>query len=179
MIRMVLLVLCAGIASPTIAGGMAECLALRGLAEDLISKARRAEYSLANKECPENRFRTKLNSISDWAWETNTSARKMCRDEWRGNTEYLYRDLFGNGYRSTKGIKIAKDLEVLGVELSSGSCPVADLTWQPEDEVRPTNSTPRISWKDKLNDNPSLQLWAENHPRLAEIQHQIWDSLQP
>jgi hypothetical protein len=87
-------------------------------------------------------------------------------------------DLFGNGYRSTQGVKIAKDLEVLGVELSSGSCPVADLTWQPEKEVRPKMTIFRMSWEEKLNANPSLQLWAQKHPSLAEIQRQRWESIE-
>jgi hypothetical protein len=177
MIRIISLVLSIGLASPSIAGSMAECLALRGLSEDMISKARRAESSLANEKCPEDKFRTKLNSVSDWAWETNTGARQLCRERWKENTDYSYKDLFGNGYRSAQGIKIAKDLEVLGLELSRGSCPVADLTWQPENEVRPKMTIFRMSWEEKLNANPSLQLWAQKHPSLAEIQRQSWESL--
>lgn len=170
-------VLCLAILSgPAFAGGMAECLSLRGLTEDLVSKARRAEYSLANDKCPESRFRKKLNSVSQWAWETNTKARQACRDEWRAATPYLYRDLFGNGYRSPQGVLIAKDLEVLGVEIKGMRCPLSDLAWQPEKEVRPSQVSTRISWEKKLDANPSLKAWADNYPDLAETQRQMWES---
>ena len=178
MIRPWLVTLLACLASPAVAGGMVECLALRGLSDDLVSKARRAEYALVNEKCPESQFRTQLNSVSEWAWETNTSARQSCRDKWREATPYLYQDLFGNGYRSPKGVQIAKDLEVLGVELESGSCPVSDLTWQPEKEVKPRQLSTRISWAEKLDANPSLRLWAERYPRLAEVQRQKWETSQ-
>ena len=162
--------------SPAVAGGMAECLALRGMADDLVSKARRAENALANEKCPESRFRTKLNSVSQWAWETNTGARQICRDKWREATPYQYQDLFGNGYRSVRGIQLAKDLEVLGVEIESGSCPVSDLSWQPQQEVRPKQVSARMSWEEKLDANPSLRFWAENYPDLAAAQRQKWES---
>lgn len=165
------------LSSPALAGGMAECLSLRGLSDDLVSKARSAEYALANEMCPESRFRTKLNSVSEWAWETNTSARQACRDRWREETPYLYRDLFGNGYRSPRGVQIAKDLEVLGVELESGRCPVSDLTWQPEKEVRPKQVSEKVSWGEKLDANPSLKIWAEKYPHLADVQRQKWEAV--
>ena len=162
--------------APGFGGGMAECLALRGMADNLIAKARRAEYAVANEECPESQFRTKLNSVSQWAWETDTRARQACRDEWRAATPYLYRDLFGNGYRSPQGVRIAKDLEVLGVEIEGMRCPLSDLAWQPEKEVRPNQASTRMSWKEKLEANPSLRTWAENYPDLAEAQQQKWEN---
>ena len=161
---------------PAFAGGMAECLSLRGLADELVSKARRAEYELANGECPIDQFRKKLNSVSEWAWETDTEARQACRDEWRAATPYLYRDLFGNGYRSPQGVQIAKDLEVLGVEIESIKCPLSDLAWQPEKEVRPEQISAQMSWKEKLDANPPLKVWAENYPDLAETQRQKWEA---
>jgi len=164
------------LSTPTLAGGMAECLSLRGLADDLVSKARRAEYALANGKCPIEQFRKKLNSVSEWAWETDTEARQACRDEWRAATPYLYRDLFGNGYRSTQGVQIAKDLEVLGVEIEGVRCPLSDLAWQPEKEVRPKQISDRMSWEEKLDANPSLKVWADNYPDLAENQRQKWES---
>ena len=164
------------LSTPACAGGMVECLSLRGLADDLVSKARRAEYELANEKCPESKFRTKLNSVSEWAWETNTKARQDCRDEWRAATPYLYRDLFGNGYRSPQGVRIAKDLEVLGVEIEGVQCPLSDLAWQPSKEVRPKQVSTRMSWQQKLDANPSLSAWAENYPDLAEAQRQKWES---
>ena len=164
------------LSAPAFAGSMAECLSLRNLADDLVSQARRAEYAFANKNCPESQFRTKLNSVSEWAWETDTKARQACRDEWRAATPYEYRDLFGNGYRSPQGIRIAKDLEVLGVETEGLRCPMSDLAWQPEKEVRPEQVSSRMSWEEKLDSNPSLRAWAENYPDLAENQKQKWES---
>lgn len=170
-------VLCLAILSgPAFAGGMAECLSLRGLADDLVTKARRSEYALANEKCPEGQFRKKLNSVSEWAWETDTKARQACRDEWRAATPYLYRDLFGNGYRSPQGVRIAKDLEVLGVEIEGVRCPLSDLAWQPAKEVRPKQVSARMSWEEKLAANPSLRTWTENYPDLAETQRQKWES---
>ena len=177
MIRLWLGLFLVSLSTPVFAGGMAECLSLRALADDLISKARRAEYALANEKCPESQFRKRLNSISEWAWETNTRARQACRDEWRAMTPFLYRDLFGNGYRSPQGVLIAKDLEVLGVEIEGGRCPLSDLAWQPEKEVRPKQVSARMSWEEKLDANPSLRFWAENYPDLAEAQRQKWESL--
>lgn len=164
--------------APAFGGGMAECLSMRTLAEELVSKARRAEYALANDRCPESKFRTKLNSVSEWAWETNTKARQACRDDWRAATPYLYRDLFGNGYRSRQGVLIAKDLEVLGVEIQSGRCPVSDLSWQPVKETRPKDAASKMSWEKKLDSNPSLRSWAENHLDLAETQKRKWEAIQ-
>ena len=164
------------LSTPALAGGMAECLSLRGLTDDLVTKARRAEYALANEKCPESQFRKKLNSVYEWAWETNTKARQACRDEWRAATPYLYRDLFGNGYRSPQGVRIAKDLEVLGVEIEGARCPLSDLAWQPEKEVRPKQVSDRMSWEEKLNANPSLRAWAKNYPDLAEAQRQRWEA---
>lgn len=174
--RLVLLSILVPLATPVLSGGMVECLSMRALAEDLIAKARRAEYALANEKCPESQFRTKLNSVSQWAWETNTKARQACRDDWRAATPYLYRDLFGNGYRSPQGVLIAKNLEVLGVEIESGRCPLSDLSWQPEKEVRPKQVPTRMSWDEKLESNPSLRAWAENHQDLAETQRKKWEA---
>lgn len=168
-------VLLVSLSSRALAGGMAECHSLRGLADDLVAKARRAEYKLANENCPIDQFRKKLNSVSEWAWETDTEARQACRDKWREATPYLYRDLFGNGYRSPRGVQIAKDLEVLGVEIAALRCPLSDLAWQPEKEVRPKQISARMSWAEKLDANPSLKAWAKNYPDLAATQKQKWE----
>lgn len=133
------------LSAPACAGEMMECLSMRSLAEDVIAKARRAENALANKKCPESKFKKKLNSVSEWAWVTNTKARQACRDKWRKATPYLYRDLFGNGYRSPKGAVMARDLEVIGVEIEAKRCPVSDLSWQPEKEVSPKKVSTRMS----------------------------------
>ena len=106
-----------------------ECLALRDLGQHLVSKARRVESDLVNEKCPKERFRKTLNNVSDWAWVTDVEARQKCRDEWREINQYLYRDLFGNGYRSEKGIEIAKSIEELGTQMEAISCPTGDLKW--------------------------------------------------
>ena len=111
------------------AATFAECLALRDLGQQLVSKARRVESTLVNEKCPKERFRKKLNNVSDWAWVTDVEARQKCRDEWRAENQYIYRDLFGNGYRSDKGIEIAKNIEELGVQMETISCPTGDLKW--------------------------------------------------
>jgi len=172
--RHIFLAVTLSIASPSMAGGMSECMAIRALAEDLVSNARSAEYVLANEKCPEKNFRTKLNSVSNWAWTTDTNARQLCRNNWRESTPYLYQDLFGNGYRSRAGVQMAKDLEVLGVELARGKCPVSDLTWQPESEVKPKELNSKASWEEKLKANLPLRDWAEQFPNLAEKEKLKW-----
>lgn len=111
----------------------AECLALRDLGQQLVSKARRVESQLVDEKCPKERFRKTLNNVSDWAWVTDVEVRQQCRDEWREKNQYIYRDLFGNGYRSEKGIEIAKSLEEIGAQMATISCPISDLKWTNED----------------------------------------------
>tara|TARA_B100000073_G_C23435314_1_gene453041 strand:- start:64 stop:459 length:396 start_codon:yes stop_codon:yes gene_type:complete len=106
-----------------------ECIALRRLAAELVSDARRAEAKQADAECPKDKFKKKLNSVSNWAFVTDVNARQKCRDEWRVNTEYEYRDIFGNEYRSEDGIDIARNLEEVISQMDSISCPTSDLKW--------------------------------------------------
>tara|TARA_Y100001933_G_C18466807_1_gene342475 strand:- start:160 stop:420 length:261 start_codon:yes stop_codon:yes gene_type:complete len=73
-------------------------------------------------------------------------------------------------------VQIAKDLEVLGVEIEGLRCPLSDLAWQPEKEVQPTQISSQMSWEEKLDANPSLKTWAENYPQLAKIQRQKWEA---
>ncbi len=154
----------------------AECMALRELSSELISKARRAESELVNDQCPKEEFRKKLNNVSEWAWVTDVKARQMCRDEWRAETEYKYQDLFDNGYRSSAGAAIAMDLEVLGAQMKASSCPVGDLKWTNDSLVKPEAKQRRMSWSEKLSNNPSLKLWADAFPDLAEEERLRWEN---
>ena len=112
-----------------IAQSFSECLALRDLGNQLVSKARSAEAKLVNKQCPKEKFRKKLNTVYEWAWETDVKARQKCRKEWRAENQPEYLDAFGNSYRSDKGIEIAKSIEELGVQMEAISCPTGDLKW--------------------------------------------------
>ena len=107
----------------------AECLAFRDLGQQLVTKARRVESKLVDEKCPKERFRKTLNNVSDWAWVTDVEARQKCRDEGRAENQPEYLDAFGNGYRSEKGIEIAKSIEELGTQMEALSCPTADLKW--------------------------------------------------
>ena len=107
----------------------AECIALRELASELVSDARRAEAKQVDAQCPKDKFKRKLNNVSDWAFVTDVNGRQKCRDEWRAKTEYEYKDIFGNEYRSEEGIGIAQNLEEVGSQMESVSCPTSDLKW--------------------------------------------------
>lgn len=111
------------------AQSFSECLALRDLGNQLVSKARNAEAKMVNEQCPKENFRKKLNTVYEWAWETDVKARQKCREEWRAENQPEYLDTFGNGYRSDKGIEIAKSIEELGVQMEAISCPTGDLKW--------------------------------------------------
>ena len=111
------------------AESFSECLALRDLGTQLVSKARSAEAKLVNEQCPKENFRKRLNNVYEWAWETDVKARQMCREAWREQNEYEYIDIFVNGYRSEEGVEIAKSIEELGVKMESISCPTGDLKW--------------------------------------------------
>ena len=58
------------------AQSFSECLALRDLGNQLVSKARSAEAKLVNEQCPKEKFRKKLNTAYEWAWETDVNARQ-------------------------------------------------------------------------------------------------------
>ena len=111
------------------AESFSECLALRNLGNQLVSKARSAEANLVNDQCPKENFRKQLNTVYEWAWETDVKARQKCREEWRAENDYEYMDVFGNGYRSEKGIEIAQSIEDLGTKMEAISCPTGDFKW--------------------------------------------------
>ena len=111
------------------AESFSECLALRVLGTQLVSKARSAEATLVNEQCPKENFRKRLNNVYEWAWEADVNARQKCREEWRAENQPKYLDTFGNGYRSDKGIQIAKSIEELRIEMEAISCPTGDLKW--------------------------------------------------
>ena len=130
--RQVRLLLTAGIliaGQAATAQSISECIALREVGLQLVSKARRAEAMLVNEKCPKEEFRKKLNSRYEWAWETDEDARQKCREDWRKENKPKYVDAFGNVYRSEMGIKLAKSIEKLGVDMESVSCPTSDLKW--------------------------------------------------
>ena len=70
------------------AESFSECLALRDLGTQLVSKARGAEATLVDEQCPKENFRKRLNNVYEWAWETYVKARQMCREGWREHNEY-------------------------------------------------------------------------------------------
>ena len=162
--------------SSAAASDFTECLALREFSGEIISKARREESRLSDQICLEVNFRKKLNSESEWAFVTDTSARKLCRNKWKTNTPYAYKDLFGNGYRSDAATLLAKDLDVIGVKLSSLGCPTADLKWNKEALSNSEYDKTKLTWAEKLSSNPALSRWAEMHPKLAEIEKVKWES---
>ena len=112
-----------------IAQSFSECTSMRELGNQLVAKARSAEARLVNEKCPKEEFRKRLNSTYEWAWETDVQARQKCREDWRKSNEPMYVDVFGNAYRSEKGIKLAKSIENLGSEMELVSCPTTDLKW--------------------------------------------------
>lgn len=112
-----------------IAQSFSECTAMRELGIQLVAKARSAEARLVNEKCPKEEFRKKLNTSYEWAWETDVQMRQKCREDWRKNNEPKYVDVFGNVYRSEKGIELAKSLEKLGADMERVSCPTIDLKW--------------------------------------------------
>ena len=111
------------------AESFSECLALRDLGNQLVSKARSAEAKLINEQCPKENFRKRLNNVYEWAWETDVRARQKCREEWRAENQPEYVDAFGNAYRSQKGIEISKSIDELGNQMEATSCPTSDLKW--------------------------------------------------
>jgi len=113
-----------------------ECIALRDLSSVLVSDARRAESKQADTQCPKEKFKRKLNNVSDWAFVTDVKARQKCRAQWRAETAYKYKDIFGNEYRTEEGIAIAQSLEEVGNQMKSISCPTSDLKWTKDEKLK-------------------------------------------
>ena len=137
------------LSSPAVAGDYGECLSMRTVSGDLISKAKRAEAVAADNACPIENFRTRLNSVSDWAWMTDTRGRQACRDEFRADTPAIYVDKFGNDYRSELGKQTAQDMELLAMEMQSSECPTVDFKWRtkmPEPTVLPWEDSEDETW---------------------------------